>query len=393
MANSLDLILAQPYLEGRGGAERVVLKIAHHFNAPIYTMGHSGKSCYDEFRELDIRIVKPGILSGIAGAASSFDRDSRSGRLARAGPSFFGFEVKESYDAISAHLPPSEWLRNKNERVCWYCHGPNAGFRSGETLLQASLAGRNAAETALFYAGTAVFRAMEQRMVAKLEKICTCSEITAKKIGASFGRFDAQPVYPSVDIRSFSCNAFQKYFLCLSRIIPGKGISHAIDAFRIFSREKKGWRLIVAGSLLGDQRSKNYLAGLEKAAAGLDVQFAINIPDARAKELYSNCRALLFPSEDEDWGLVPLEAMASSKPVIANNRGGPTISVVDGKTGFLVNSPKDMAGRMLQLAEDQSLAEKMGKAGRKRVEQSYTWEIFLDKMEKTFKETAKAKEN
>ncbi|MCX6772272.1 MAG: hypothetical protein NTV88_00685, partial [Candidatus Micrarchaeota archaeon] len=248
MTNSLDVVLCQPYLDKKGGAERVVLEIARHFNAPIYTLRYSEKNTFEGFGELEIRTIKTGFVSSIAGAAAGFDRDSRAGELASAGPALFSHKIKDDYDALSAHLPPSEWLRNKNERMCWYCHGTNAGFLRKETLLQASLGSRNIAEKALFYAGTSAFRAVEKEIVGKIEKICACSEITAKRIGDSFGRFDAEPIHPAVDYKKFGCGSFQKYFLCLSRMVPEKGLDAAINAFRIFSQKRKGWKLIIAGS-------------------------------------------------------------------------------------------------------------------------------------------------
>jgi glycosyltransferase involved in cell wall biosynthesis len=89
---------------------------------------------------------------------------------------------------------------------------------------------------------------------------------------------------------------------------------------------------------------------------------------------------------------VIIEAMASSKPVISINRGGPTISVVDGKTGFLVDSVDEMAERMRFLAGHPNECERMGRAGRRRALQNYTWKIFLDRMGHALREAAKARQ-
>jgi len=141
--------------------------------------------------------------------------------------------------------------------------------------------------------------------------------------------------------------------------------------------------------MYANKRNHDYLEMLKKLAIGANISFEVNPSDKRLRKLYSDCYAMLFSSIDEDWGIVILEAMASSKPVISINRGGPTISIVDGKTGFLVNSPDEMAEKMHLLAGHPGICEQMGKAGRKRVEQNYTWKIFLRKMENAFKETAK----
>ena len=85
---------------------------------------------------------------------------------------------------------------------------------------------------------------------------------------------------------------------------------------------------------------------------------------------------------NEDYGLVPLEAAASERPVIAVNEGGPMSTVVDGKTGYLIESPEEMAKRMKEFADNKELAGKMGKAGRKRAVQEYSWSAFFKKFDK-----------
>ena len=62
--------------------------------------------------------------------------------------------------------------------------------------------------------------------------------------------------------------------------------------------------------------------------------------------MYSKCTAVLYPPLNEDYGLVPLEAMASGKPIIAANEGGPKETIADNKTGILVNSAEEMANAM-----------------------------------------------
>ena len=67
---------------------------------------------------------------------------------------------------------------------------------------------------------------------------------------------------------------------------------------------------------------------------------------------------------------------------ISVNEGGPRETIVDGKTGFLVGSPMEMAERMQYIAERPKIAAKMGKEGRRRVEARYSWEEFFSKFDR-----------
>jgi len=111
--------------------------------------------------------------------------------------------------------------------------------------------------------------------------------------------------------------------------------------------------------------------------------------DEKLRDLYSRCTAVLYPPVNEDYGLVPLEAMASYKPIIAVNEGGPKETVEDGKTGFLVDSEQAMADKMAYVAENPQLAAEMGRNGRRRVSERYSWEAFFREFDKHVKKVGK----
>jgi glycosyltransferase involved in cell wall biosynthesis len=73
-----------------------------------------------------------------------------------------------------------------------------------------------------------------------------------------------------------------------------------------------------------------------RASAGRNVRFLGAVDDATLAEALARCRALIFPGV-EDFGIIPLEAMASGRPVIAYRRGGATETVVEGRTGLFFN--------------------------------------------------------
>ena len=169
----------------------------------------------------------------------------------------------------------------------------------------------------------------------------------------------------------------EKYFLYPSRIVPEKRIEFAINAFRIFSKENPGWKLVVVGSVSETKEHQTYLQQLRALAEGNAIEFKINVPDTELRDLYSQCIGILYSPINEDFGLIPLESFASSKPCISVNEGGPKETIDDGTDGFLVNSPEEMADRMNRFAKQPELAEEMGKKGRKKVEAKFTWKHFL----------------
>ena len=92
--------------------------------------------------------------------------------------------------------------------------------------------------------------------------------------------------------------------------------------------------------------------------------------DEQLRELYVGCRAVIFPAEDEDFGIVPVEAMAYGKPVIAHDSGGVKETVIDGKTGILfdeltvgglVRAIKQFSKTKFEAGECRQQAEKFSK--------------------------------
>jgi len=95
-------------------------------------------------------------------------------------------------------------------------------------------------------------------------------------------------------------------------------------------------------------------------------------PDA--ERVIAAADVIVCSSHFESYGMVNIEAMASAKPVVSTRKGGPSETVVDGETGFLVD-PKDpaaLADRVIRLLRDPSLRAHMGAAGRARVERLFS---------------------
>jgi len=139
-------------------------------------------------------------------------------------------------------------------------------------------------------------------------------------------------VYPPVDTDFFrpsdSGNGHNRSALIVSALVPYKRIEVAIEACRM-----AGVPLTIAGD--GPDRAR-----LERLAAGSgnrsNVRFLGRVSNDDVRALYQDAAVTLLPGE-EDFGIVPLEAQACGRPVVALNRGGAQETVIEGETGTLVD--------------------------------------------------------
>jgi glycosyltransferase involved in cell wall biosynthesis len=146
------------------------------------------------------------------------------------------------------------------------------------------------------------------------------SGYVAKRI-EKFYRRTSTVIHPPVDLARFTPSVtVDDTYLCAGQITPYKKIEIAVEAFN-----KMGKKLEIIGSGASDKL---------KSLAGPTVSFLGALQDADMSRKFSRCKALIFPGV-EDFGIVPLEVMASGRPVIAYGRGGALETVLDGRTGLL----------------------------------------------------------
>ena len=158
------------------------------------------------------------------------------------------------------------------------------------------------------------------------------SRYVASRIRRYYNR-EAVVVYPPVDTDFFHPDGRppDRHLLIVSALVPYKRIDVAIEAARLVN---------VPLRIVGDGPERERLA----AGAGPGVEFLGRRSDAEIRDLYRTAAAIILPGE-EDFGIVPLEAQACGRPVIALARGGALETVVPGETGLLVDddSPSAMA--------------------------------------------------
>lgn len=210
---------------------------------------------------------------------------------------------------------------------------------------------------------------------------------------------DVSEVPNGIDINVFSSEKTgmdirQKYHLpsdatlllfvgALDRAHHYKGADQLLKAFAMLDHRAGAYLLIV-----GDGDIKSDLISLAKdLKIEDDVIFVGALPNASLPVYYSAADALVLPSSTESFGLVLIEAMACSRPVVAYRISGVRSIVTDGIDGFLAN-PNDLQDlcTKMQMMLDLPAAQRkaMGEAGRKKVEAIYNWRPVIDKLESVY---------
>lgn len=188
----------------------------------------------------------------------------------------------------------------------------------------------------------------------------------AKRIKKHYRRDEVYVLHPPVRCDLFNIgNEDGDFYLCVSRLQEYKRIDVAVEACT-----KMNLPLIVIGD--GPEREK-----LEKMA-GPTVKFLGRVSDEIIKEYYSKCKALLFPGE-EDYGITPLEAQASGRPVIAYGKGGVLETVINNETGlFFYEQNADSLVRAIEKFDEIDFCKKSSRNHALEFDES----IFKEKLKR-----------
>ncbi len=307
----MKVAIVHDYLNQYGGAERVLdeLKLMYP-DAPVYTAIHDPAAMPARYRDWDIR---PSWLNRMPMA------NSRHQMLLPLYPMAFESFDLSGYDLVltsSSGFAHGVLTQHHTLNVC-YCHSP-ARFLwdyhryAGQEQLS---------RPARAFVGSQLSRLRQWDKVSadRTDDWISTSDVVKRRIRKLYGQ-DSMVIPPPVDTTRFDVGQGQgEYYLMLMRLVPWKRPDIVVDACT-----RLGVNLVVAG----DGRA---LEGLRKSA-GPTVKFVGRVNDSQMRDLYRSCKALILPSM-EDFGITPLEAMASGRPVIAYGRGGVLDTVIPGVTG------------------------------------------------------------
>ncbi|MCD4669428.1 MAG: glycosyltransferase [Actinomycetia bacterium] len=353
-----------PWIYLKGGAERLVLNIAtrSRHDWTIFTNHYDRENTFPEFRDLN---------------PTELSRVSVSRKYANVGNAALTIMTQKvdlsSFDLLvimSEGAGDYFVLRNHDLPVICLCltplkviHDPYSKQRYLEENRSAFLK---------YTISSSIFNAFDRMAWKHYKKIiCISNEVKNRVLKAGLATEDKITVlYPGVDFENINPIAkFYKYFLIPGRIMWQKNLELGIEAFKKFQEigGDKKFKLVIAGMV--DDKSVPYYRKLRDLAKDYkNIEFVENPTDNQLFDLYRKCYSVIFTSLNEDWGIVPLEAMAFGKPVISVNKGGPRESIVDGETGFLVEpNVNSFVEKMMKLSRDLNLTKQLGEKGIKHV--------------------------
>ena len=307
---NLNIAIAHDWITNVSGAERVLLAIMEIFpRAEIFTSVFDAKKAkpFAKYK------VNTSFLQKIP-----FMKSRREALVPFAPFAFENFDLSGFDLVISNNSMPSKGVITKPEvpHIC-YCHTPSRYLWQPEIDPRAEKG---------FLSG------LRQRTAHKLRiwDMAACARpdyyvANSKNVQSRIKKYykqDSEVLYPPVDIDRFNIaeeKDVKDYFLFVSRLIGYKKCDLIIEAFN-----ELGLPLKIIGQ--GPEKS-----ALQAKAKG-NIEFLGFLSDEEIKKYYREAKAFIFAAE-EDFGIVPIEAMASGRPVIAYEAGGSCETVVEGKTG------------------------------------------------------------
>jgi glycosyltransferase involved in cell wall biosynthesis len=185
-----------------------------------------------------------------------------------------------------------------------------------------------------------------------------------------------------VDLNSFKpCPNIkkEKFIISVGEMSPRKGFDFIIQSVGQIPKEKRPSLKLACNRV--DIQEKNYIEKMARLYE-VDLEIFTDLKTPELEQFYNEAYLCVYAPLFEPFGLVPLEAMACGTPVVGIKEGGVQESIIDEKTGFLIERNSVKFGEaILRLLDDNDLASAFGQNGREYVAQNWTWEQSAEKLE------------
>ncbi|XP_794663.3 alpha-1,3/1,6-mannosyltransferase ALG2 [Strongylocentrotus purpuratus] len=385
---------------GIGGAERLVVDAAlalqtRRHSVKIYTAHHDPTHCFKETSDGTLEVVTAGdwLPRNIFGSCYALCAYIRMIYVAL----YLLLFSREPYDVIicdqiSACIP---FLKLGRSKVLFYCHFPDLLLTKRQSFL------KKLYRTPIDW--------LEEKTTGMSDCIVVNSNFTADTFKQTFTTLkDVQPdvLYPSLNFSAFNARVepagdlipvgVKTLFLSINRYERKKNLVLAIEAMgelksRLSEDEWQNVHLVMAGGYDGRvtenlEHYEELVQRAEELKLTDHVTFIRSFSDAQKLTLLDSCTCLLYTPSNEHFGIVPIEAMYMYRPVIAVNSGGPLETIAHKQTGFLCEpSAASFAPALERFVREPDLKNRLGKAGRDRVINNFSFRAFGNKLEKLVK--------
>ena len=312
----MKIAIFHDYIGAIGGGEKLVLTLARGLGADVITTDVDADSV-SKMGFGDVNIISLGgtvkmpplkqISASFKFAMCDFSKEY----------DFFIFSGNWAHFAARRHRPN-----------LWYCFTPARAFYD---LYETFLHRQSFITRQFFKLWVALHEPVSRKFINYIDHIVTISANVQRRITKYYDR-DSVIVYPAINISKYRFEKSGDFWLSVNRLYPEKRVELQIEAFRQMPNEKL---LIVGGYAEGDHASV-YASNLLNDIPH-NVTLLGSVSEDELVDLYATCRGHITTAIDEDFGMTPIEAMASGKPTIAVNEGGYLETVKNGITGIFVD--------------------------------------------------------
>lgn len=314
--SELDIAIAHWHVNSWGGAEYLVTKLAESLGVKrVYTLGKPNPNDKNPYGEVIFEDVTPTLDYSILR------------KIQRLGGRIFEYAQWEDVDwrefgdpdilvtsgATTRAVITPDYTLHVN-----YCHSPPRWFYDLYHDRKKSISGVFARPLLRY------LRTRDMTVDPRTDHYFVNSPIIKRRLWKYYKR-DSEVLYPPVYLEKYYDDGDCEFFLYLGRLDKEKGISEVVEAF-----SDSVDQLVIAGGA-GDVDDE-VLREIDEAP---NIEWRGFVEEAEKRKLLSTCTAVVFNGRNEDFGIVPIEANASGKPVLARNEGFPGIFVTDGKNGYL----------------------------------------------------------
>ncbi|KKR18928.1 MAG: Glycosyl transferase group 1 [Parcubacteria group bacterium GW2011_GWE2_39_37] len=311
----MKVALIHDHLAQDGGAERTLRVLTELFpDAPIYTLLYDKKNVEKNFKG---KHIEASIIQKLPWGVTHY----RWYLLFM--PIAVEFFDLSSYDLVisdASAFAKGVITNTETLHIC-YCHTPTRYLWS-DTHQYINELKYNKYFKKVISLTLSYLRIWDRAAAGRVDRYIANSKFISRRIKKYYDR-ESTVIYPPIDVENFKpAEQVGDFYLSGGRLVPYKRFDIVIEAFKKLPHKK----LKIFGSGLDLERLKKI------AGDAPNIEFLGRVSDEERTELYAKCLAFINPQE-EDFGITPIEAMASGRPVIAYGKGGVKETIVSKKTG------------------------------------------------------------